>query len=298
MAEEKQNSGQNNSPQKKSINVTKPKKSINVTKPKKSTLPPMSNIDTTKVSSHTVKEQQALERLKKKVGVSASNKQARSSTNKTVIVSVLSVILVAILVVMAILLFRQEPEEVLDSPIKVSMDIENKSVLSVVSEEGYEVLRPIWPGDKLPLKAYARNSNNYKGDAPVEGEEERPVYVRFKIRFILGYEDRYDILIPTMTDKWLRFDAETESMIVNGAKEDDYFYYYCGIVEPQKRIELFSEIEFDGNKITIDDAGKYGQIQVLVESIDASVDNLKLGIWPTAPQRWILDMEAGRYNNN
>ena len=282
----KVNSGQSNSPQQKD-------KAINVTKPKE-TPTPMSNIDATRVSAHTLKEQQALERLKKRVGASLDVHDNKTSKIKTIIAIILVIILILILAVFIILLAQNKNDDGVDeSSIKVSMEIENKSVLSVVSDEGFEELRPIWPGDVLPLKAFARNGEVNDSETTYSN-----VYVRFKIRFILNYEDRYDIIVPTMTQNWTKFNLEQELSINNGVTEDDHFYYYCGSVPPTKRIELFSELEFDGNKIFIEDAGKYGQIQVLIESVKADTNYLLNGIWPTAPKRWILDMVSGRYNTN
>lgn len=277
-------SGQNNSPQNKSINVTKPRTQ-------------MSNIDASMVSDHTLREQQSLERLKKKIG-KIDVKESKASKIKSIVAIILVIVLIIILIVFIMLLSQNkvEPEE--KDSIKVSMEIENKSILSVISDEGIEVLRPIWPGDKLPIRAYARNSNDIDGDITQSELTGTNQYVRFKIRLILDYEDRYEIIVPTMSTNWTKYDAELEALINNGVTEDDHYYYFCGSVAHQRKIELFSELEFDGNKIFIEDAGKYGQIQVIVESIDASTDNLLNGIWPSAPRRWVLDMVAGKYSSN
>ena len=277
-------SGQNNSPQNKSINVTQPRTQ-------------MSNIDASMVSDHTLREQQSLERLKKKIG-NIDVKESKASKIKTIVAIILVIVLIIILIVFIMLLSQNkvEPEE--RDSIKVSMEIENKSILSVISDEGIEVLRPIWPGDKLPVRAYARNSNDIDGDVTQSELTGTNQYVRFKIRLILDYEDRYEIIVPTMSANWTKFDAEAEALINNGATEDDHYYYFCGSVAHQRKIELFSELEFDGNKIFIEDAGKYGQIQVIVESIDANTDNLLNGIWPSAPKRWVLDTVAGKYSSN
>ena len=279
-------SGQSNSPQNKSINVTKPQ----------TTRAPMSNIDGSMVSDHTLKEQQALERLKKKIG-NIDVKESKASKIKTIIAIILVIVLIIILAVFVMLLTQNKSDPLVKDSIQVSMEIENKSLLSVISDEGIEELRPIWPGDKLPVRAYASNSNDIKGDntTSVSGTNQ---YVRFKIRMILDYVDRYEIIVPTMSSNWTKFDAELESQINNGVTEDDHYYYFCGSVAHNRRIELFSQIEFDGNQIFIEDAGKYGQIQVIVESIDADSDNLLNGIWPTAPKRWILDIVSGKYNSN
>ena len=297
MAEENKNN-QDNSQYNSAPQTPKPpiNRTIDVTKPKH-TPPPMSNIDTSRVSDYTIREQQALERLKKKVGT-IQHKESKTSQIKTIVAIILGVILIALLVVCILLLSKNEVEVKDPNVVNVSMEIENKSILSVISDEGIEELRPIWPGDKLPIRAYARNSNSIEGDTNNTELAGTNQYVRFKIRLILDYEDRYEIIKPTMTANWTRFDAELESNISNGVKEDDHYYYFCGTVAYQRKIELFSELEFDGNYINIEDAGKYGQIQVIVESIDADINNLHNGIWPTAPKRWILDMAAGRYNTN
>ena len=76
---------------------TPPNKSINVTKPQE-TRTPMSNIDASMVSDHTLREQQALERLKKKVG-QASAKESSASKIKTIIAIILVIVLIIIMVV-------------------------------------------------------------------------------------------------------------------------------------------------------------------------------------------------------
>ena len=57
--------------------------------------------------------------------------------------------------------------------------------------------------------------------------------------------------------------------------------------------ELFSQIEFSGDAITVEDGGKYGQIQVKVESVEGNINNiLSRSLWPTAPQGWVSYMLA------
>ena len=282
----KNNSGQSNSPRNQSINVTKPKNQT-----------PMSNIDGSRVSDHTLREQQALEKLRKKVAT-ADIHTGKTSKIKSLIAIILVVILIIVLIAFFAIITQNTETPKEDSAIRVSMELVNTSVLSVVTEEGMQELRPIWPGDKLPISAYARNSEEAEGDVYTSEVLPPNVYVRFKIRFILDYQDRYDIIVPTMTPNWTKFDAELESNINDGVKVDDHYYYYCGSLPFQKRVELFSELEFDGNKIFIEDAGKYGQIQVIVESIEAKTDYLLNNVWPTAPKRWILDIVTGKYNTN
>ena len=59
---------------KKNANSSEKNKAINVTKPREV----RSNIDTSRVSDLTLREQQALERLSKKVGASTRSADARS----------------------------------------------------------------------------------------------------------------------------------------------------------------------------------------------------------------------------
>ncbi len=294
MADDNNNQNKNNqnpqsSPQKE------PKKVIDVTKPKSE--PQRSSIDASRVSAHTLREQQALEKLKKQVGT-LDQHDNRMSKIKTIVAIILIIILIIIIIAFIIVIGRTNRTEEENYDIRVSMEIENKSLLSVITESGKEELRKINPGDKLAISAYARNANDYTGDVNTGSINPPNVFVRFRLKLILDYEDRYDILIPTMTDNWYKYNFEDESELANGVTEDDHFYYYCGSVPYQRRIELFSELEFSGDAITCDDGGKYGQIQVVVESIEADTNNLVNGIWPTAPQRWILDMVSGKYNTN
>ena len=172
---------------------------------------------------------------------------------------------------------------------KLSMQIENKSSLSIITEAGVQQLREINPGDKVPLRATVSNSDDMS--IPDGSEDPPQIYVRFRLVLILDYQERYDIMIPTMSDKWYRYDAEIENKFHNGVKEDDHYYYYKGTLDYLEREELFSEIEFSGDAITCDDGGKYGQIQVHVESIEANISTIiDRSLWKTAPQGWIAEM--------
>jgi hypothetical protein len=237
-----------------------------------------------------LREQQALERLKKKIG-SADVKESKASSIKTIVAIILVVILILLAVVFVIIIGRGSKTVEEDYDMRLSMQIENKSSLSIITEAGLEKLREINPGDKLPLRATVRNSTDIAGDATEEGMAPPPIYVRFKLVLILDYEERYDIMIPTMTDKWYRYDAEVENNIVNGVKEDDHYYYYMGSLSYMQPEELFSQIEFSGDAITVEDGGKYGQIQVRVESIEGNINNIiSKSLWETAPQGWVSYM--------
>ena len=108
---------------------------------------------------------------------------------------------------------------------------------------------------------------------------------------ILDYQERYDIMVPTLSDRWYKYDADVEGNINGGVIKDDHYYYYKGTLAYMQPEELFSEILFDGNVITCDDGGKYGQIQVKVESVEANISNvLSRTLWPTAPQGWVSYM--------
>ena len=66
----------------------------------------------------------------------------------------------------------------------------------------------------------------------------------------------------------------------------------------QGRIELWAGVRVDGSSIEGEDGdlGRYGQIQVLVESIEADTNNLSNGIWSTAPATWLSKTIRGDYN--
>ena len=282
----------NNNQNKQSSPQREPSKVINVTKPREES---RSSIDASRVCAHTLREQQALEKIKKQVG-SLNQHDNRMSKIKTVVAIILIIVLIIIILAFVIIIGRTTTTEEENYDIRVSMEIENKSLLSVITDTGKEELRKIDPGDKLEISAYARNSNDYRGDVNTGSINPPSVFLRFRLKLILDYQDRYDILIPTMTTNWYKYNAEDESVIENGVKEDDHYYYYCGSIPYQRKVELFSELEFSGDAIDCDDGGKYGQIQVVVETIEADTDYLVNGIWPTAPKRWILDMQMGKYN--
>jgi len=278
---------------KKNMNSSEKNKAINVTRPREV----RSNIDTSRVSDLTLREQQALERLSKKVGASTRSKD-RASNIKSIVAIILVIILVLLAVVFIILINQNKPTEEQTYDVRMSMQIENKSILSIVTDTGKEELRKISPGDVLPIKAYVRNSDNYTGDDDLTDSNINPqnVYVRFKIKVMLGYDVRYDIIKPTINTNWYVFNIEDEKVLPNGKTETDYYFYYKGSLAYSKRAELFSELEFYGPAISCDDGGKYGQIQVTVESTPAIPDSLSNNIWPTAPRRWIVDIITGKYN--
>ena len=269
-------------------------KIIDVTKPKSE--PVRSSIDASRVSEHTMREQQALEKLRKQVG-GPTKSDNRSSKIKSIVAIILIIVLILLLVVFVIIIGRTGKSEEETYDIRVSMEIENKSLLTIITESGKEELRPISPGDRLDISAYARNSNDYRGDVSTGSGTPPSIYVRFRVKLILNYEDRYDVLVPKLTSNWYKFDAEKDA---DGTNYDDHFYYFCGSVAYLRRIELFSQLKVDGNSITCEDAdkGRYGQIQVVVESIEANTNNLSNGIWPTAPKTWILNTIRGEYNSN
>ena len=266
-------------------------KSIDVTKPRANPQQSQSHIDASRVSAYTLREQQALDKLKKQVG-NLNQKENRASSIKTVIAIILVVILIVLAVVFVILIGRSSkktPEG--DYDMRLSMQIENKSALSIITEAGQEKLREINPGDKIPLRATVRNSQDISGELTNEGTQPPSIFVRYRLVLILDYEERYDIMVPTVSDKWYRYNQEVEEGLYNGAVEDDHYFYYLGTLAFMEPQVLFSQIEFDGDAITCDDGGKYGQIQVHVESIEAEVGNLvSKTLWPTAPQGWISQM--------
>ena len=272
----------------------KPKhnKSIDVTKPKQQA-PSMSHIDASRVSAYTLREQQSLEKLKKQVG-NLNQKENRSSSIKTIVAIILIIILILLAIVFVIVIGRTSKSPEQDYDMRLSMQIENKSALSIITEAGLEQLREINPGDKIPLRATVRNSSSIGGEETTEGTLPPSIYIRFKLVLILDYEERYDIMIPTMEDnRWYKFDRDEESTFNSVVTADDHYYYYKGALSFMQPEELFSSIEFSGDAITCDDGGKYGQIQVKVESVEANLNNiLSRSLWPTAPQGWLNYMVA------
>ncbi len=272
----------------------KPDRIIDVTKPKNE--PTRSSIDASRISAHTMREQQALEKLKKQVGT-LNQHDNRMSKIKTIVAIILVIILILLLVVFVLVLGKTGKSEEENYDIRVSMEIENKDLLTVIAESGREELRPINPGDRLQISAYARNSNNYRGDDLTGTNTPPNIYVRFKIKFILNYQERYDVLIPKLSSNWYVYDP-----IADGGENsvNDHYYYFCGSVPYLRKIELFSELKVDGNSLTCEDAdiGRYGQIQVIVDSIEANTDNLANDIWGTAPKTWVLKTIRGDYNTN
>ena len=267
-------------------------RSIDVTKPKKQPQQQTSHIDASRVSAYTLREQASLEKLKKQVG-NLNQKENRTGRIKTIIAVVLVLILIALAIVFVVIIGKNSKTEEESYDVRVSMQIENKAALSVITDTGQEVLRKINPGDRIPLSAYIRNSSNPHGDILEEGEQPKPIYVRFKMVLILDYVERYDIMVPTMSDKWYKFNIDDEKLFFGngGVSTDDHYYYYVGVLGVMEPEQLFTEILFDGNVLTCEDGGKYGQIQVHVESIPADIGSItSRTIWQTAPEAWIRKM--------
>lgn len=266
----------------------KPQKIINVTKPKQSSTP-LSHIDATKVSSHTLREQHALEKLKKQVG-GVKTKDRNSSLLKTIIAIVLAVILLALAVLFVLIIGRDKPTEEDNYDVRVSLQIENDASLRIVTESGKEKFKDIDPGDVVPVSAFVRNSDDYSGDNVQEIGESSAIFVRFKVQFVLNYKVANEKIKIKVSDKWYRYNKDSELEFgQEGILEDDGYYYYLGSLSFMQRAELFSEIEFVGEEIFCEDGGHYGQIKVSVESIHASLDLIEgENAWPTAPRNWIL----------
>lgn len=257
-------------------------KIINVTKPSSS-----SNIDASRVSAYTLKEQQSLERLKKKIGGNNA-KESKASTIKTIVAIILVLVLILIAVLFVILISKNGKTAEEDYDMRLSMQIENKSALSIITETGQEQLRKINPGDTISLRASVRNSTDIYGDLVEDNVNIPSIYIRFKLVLILDYKERYDILVLTMSDKWYKYDSAVDS-----GKDDDHFYYYIGSLSFMEPAELFSAITFDGDIITCDDGGKYGQIQVEVEAIEVNLSAILSESSPwgkTPPRGWVQKM--------
>ena len=263
-------------------------KIIDVTKPKTR----LGSINTSNVSAHTLREQQALEKLSRQVGGSSSRGQGKGSAMKTIIAIILVIVLIVLAVLFVVIIGGDTGMEEESYDVRVSMKIENQNSLKIVTEGGQEKFRDISPGDVVPVSAYVRNSNNYQGDNAEELGEAKAIYVRFKYQFILNYEIVNEKIKPNISNKWYKWNPEHEKVFgEQGIKEDDGYYYYLGSLTYMQRAELFSEIEFVGENIFWEDGGHYGQIQVTVQSMEASIDFIEgENMWPTAPRYWVMLM--------
>lgn len=260
------------------------------------------------------REREALERLKNKASggrsqespVSAGGKakakpqrlKGEFSKNMKVIIAIILVIIIIIIMAVFVIFIGRNTSTVMELyDIRISMKIENKSTLSMITETGEVVLRKLNPGDTLPLRSYACNAESYRGDALSSGTPTPPqVYVRYKIILILDYKERTDVVAPIFAedwkDLWYRYNAEDEKeMAGGGTPYDDGYYYYRQTLPFNGRIQLFNEIQLVGKNLTVDDGGKYGQIQVIVEAIEVRADG-ELGRerWPSAPRHWVVEM--------
>jgi hypothetical protein len=291
-----QNSGMSNNQRPSQPSYSNTQKPIDVTKPR---FGGSSAIDASKVSSHTLREQQALEKLAKKVGVSGGNRNSKAPMVKTVVAVILVLVLIALAIIFVMIIGgnNKTQEETFDA--RVSMQIENKSSLIVLTDSGKEKFREINPGDIVPLSAYVRNANNYSGDVLNTNNGVTPpsIYVRFRIRFILDYKQADEKIAPVMNGKWYKYNKDDENKFGDsGIKEDDGYFYYKGALTFMQRAELFSAIEFVGDNIYWEDGGKYGQIQVEVESVPATLSSIiDSNVWATAPRQWVNDIRLGNY---
>lgn len=237
-------------------------------------------------------EREKLERISKSLPASATKpKKDRSNLIKTIVAIILVAIMIILAIVFIVVLGDRKVFEEEEYDVRVSMQFENKSSLTVISESGKEQLRKVDPGDILKVGAQVRNADNIEGDIDI-GQTPENVYVRFKLTFELDYEERYDVLIPNVDERlWYRYNAEDERKLLDGVKEDDHYYYFKGVLAYQQSVKLFTEMLVDGNAITCDDGGKYGQIQVYVEVIKADLLRVKAGaVWASAPRSWILTL--------
>lgn len=274
----------------KSKNKLASNKSVDVTKPRT-----QSNIDASRVSAYTLREQQSLDKLARQMGTD-NRKDDKKSRNRSIIVILLILLLLLLSILFVIFLGRQTPTEEALYDMRLSMQMENKSAFTVITETGQEVLREISPGDKIPVRAVMRNANNIDGDVVGQGETAPAIYVRFKLVLVLDYEERYDIVDPVVGDRWYKYDEFIEQQITGGMQSDDHYYYYLGSIAFMETQELFSELHFVGENITCDDGGKYGQLQITVEAVEANLGNIiSRAVWETAPQAWINRMANGQY---
>ncbi len=291
-------------------------KRIDVTKPRANAFRERRQeiIDEVPEPSEKDREREALERLRNRAsggdykpsapthssgGAKAKPQRLKGEFGKNMKVILAIVLVIIILIILAIFIIfigrnTANVGEIYD--IRLSMKIENKSALSMITETGDVVLRELYPGDVLPLRSSAHNSNEYRGDVLANNANIPPsVYIRYKIVLILDYKERTDAVAPIFSeewsDAWYRYNAEDEEKFTNGMQYDDGYYYYRGVVAFNGNVELFTELELVGESFDCDDGGKYGQIQVIVEAIEVRSDG-EIGRerWPSAPRHWVMEM--------
>ena len=268
--------------------------SVDVTKPKEEKpATPSSAPASTPPTEADLQEQrrlEALERLKNNQSqkIRAS---ARNGLLKKIIIGVLAVLLVGLIVAVVVFMMLNGGEEEEEVLIRLSMQVDNKDMTYVVLETGEVVLRPINPGDTLEISSFIRNANLIGGDTVNIANPPPPIFIRFKVYLILDYEYRYDVLKLDMDNNmWYTYDEETDS------GENDHYYYYKGFLGSQESTNLFSAIQFYGPNLSCDDGGKYGQIRIEVESMEADFEYIRSdSAWSTRPDGWFDYMQNVYY---
>lgn len=267
--------------------------SVDVTKPRETPSPTPTPTPSAPPSAADLQEQRRLEALEKiKQNQSQKIKNSmRSGVVKKVFIIAFSILLAGLVVALVTFMVMGTGDKEDPTYTRLSMIVNNKDMTYVVLETGEVVLRPINPGDTLEISSTVRNSNDIGGDTINVAVPPPAIFVRFRVYLILDYEYRYDVLkLDYNEDLWYK---HVEGVDRN---EDDHYYYYKGSLVSQESVDLFKSLTFYGPSLTVEDGGKYGQIQIEVESIEANFEYIRNdSAWNSRPDGWFDYMQNEFY---
>ena len=228
----------------------------------------------------------ALNKIKVNQTRLAGDEEKEDKRNKWILILLL--LLFLILVVIAVYYFMKNVKEVVyGDDVRMSMQIDNKDILTTISSTGQKVAKPVFPGDTISLRATARNANNFYGDTLGKDEgQPQNIYLRYRIGLEIDGVTYYDMLGVKFESKtWYRFDSSRDT------GTDDNYYYCRNKVGFNNTETLFTGIVFIGDNFGYDLGGKYCKLVVSVEAIQADKAIISEA-WATAPRSWVTEMEG------
>ena len=268
--------------------------SVDVTKPRETTTPSQSTATPSQPTAEELQEQRRLEALEKiKQNQSQRLKSsARSGVIKKVFIGVFAALLAGLVIALIVFMVMGTGDKEEAVYTRLSMVVNNTDMTYVVLETGEVILRPINPGDTLAISSMVRNSHEIGGDTINVAVPPPAIFVRFRVYLILDYEYRYDVIkLDYDEDLWYRYDEDYDY------GEDDHYYYYMGSLVSQEAVDLFSALTFYGPSLTVEDGGKYGQIQIEVEAIEANFEFIRNDTaWLSRPDGWFDYMQNQFYS--
>lgn len=268
--------------------------SVDVTKPREtpsSTPTPTPSTPPTQAELQEQRRLEALERIKNNQSQKIKNSM-RTGVIKKVVIIIMGILLAGLVVALVTFMVMGTGDKEDPTYTRLSMIVNNIDMTYVVLETGEVILRPINPGDTIEINAMVRNSHDIGGDTINVAVPPPAIFVRFRVYLILDYEYRYDVLkLDYDEDLWYKYDPEYDEM-----KEDDHYYYYMGSLISQESADLFSSITFHGPSLTVEDGGKYGQIQIEVEALEANFEFIRNdSAWNSRPDGWFDYMQNEFY---